>query len=173
MFALSAALIAGGGLALSVAGPAVADPPGKGGKPAASSEEVPKVPNPNADDDAYKGDNCDLAGDDHSAINGSPNENDEPDCAPVTPPPPKDLCPELPGNQETFPYANNSCIAPEAPKPVAAILPATIDDPEKLLPCGDTITADGVGRQPDVAVTRLNDADKSASNYCDPFAYEL
>ena len=60
------------------------------------------------------------------------------------------------------------------PVPVVAVQAATVPaEPVDLLPCGETITTDGKGVQPDVAVTRLNDADDTASNYCDPFPYDL
>jgi hypothetical protein len=145
--AVSTSLLALGGLALSSAGPAAAGPPPGIGN--ASTAEAPKAPNPNADDDAYKDVPCNQLPADNSD-NGSPKEQDQSDGCGQAPPP-----------------------AP-APVPVVAVQAATVPaEPVDLLPCGETITTDGKGVQPDVSLTRLNDADKTASNYCDPFPYEL
>ena len=61
------------------------------------------------------------------------------------------------------------------PEPVEIMpLAATVaPEPADLLACGETITADGKGIQPDVAVSRLVDADKALASECDPFPYEL
>jgi hypothetical protein len=149
-FAMTAALLAASGLAMtSLAGPAGAAPPAGNGPVSTATVDDPKLPNPNADDDAVK-DVC-LPATDHSAENGSPKENDQ--AEPCTPPPPP---------------------PPPAPVSVAVVEAATVPaEPVDLLPCGETITTDGKGLQPDVSLTRLNDADKTASNYCDPFPYDL
>jgi len=60
-----------------------------------------------------------------------------------------------------------------APQPVAVVQAATIAEPVDLLPCGESITTDGRGQQPDVEVTRLTDADKTSDSQCDPFPYHL
>jgi hypothetical protein len=64
---------------------------------------------------------------------------------------------------------------PHAPVPVTLTpLAATVaPEPADLLPCGATITADGKGVNPDVAVTRLTDADKATDADCEAFPYEL
>jgi hypothetical protein len=146
-FALSALLLAGSGLAVTtVAGPALAAPgsgQGNGTSQGTGGDTLPKK-----DDDAIK-DPC-VPSIDHSAANGSPKEQDN-----------SAECNEAPAP------------AP-APVPVVAVQAATVPaEPVDLLPCGETITTDGKGVHPDVSLTRLNDADKTASNYCDPFPYEL
>ncbi len=61
------------------------------------------------------------------------------------------------------------------PEPVKITpLAATVaPEPADLLPCGETITTDGKGVNPDVAVTRLTDADKASNDECTAFPYEL
>jgi hypothetical protein len=78
--------------------------------------------------------------------------------------------------QDGKPSDDNSIldeIEPAAPAPVTvtAVQAATVAP--DLLPCGGTITTDGKGVNPDVAVTRLTDADKASNNECDAFPYEL
>ena len=148
--AVSAALIALTGLALSGAGPAGAVPPAGKGPGSTTTADAPTAPNPNADDDAVK-DPC-IPATDHSAENGSPKENDEPEqcTGPPAPPP------------------------PPAPVSVAVVEAATVPPaPVDLLPCGESITTDGKGIQPDVEVSRITDADKTSDDQCDAFPYDL
>ncbi len=60
-----------------------------------------------------------------------------------------------------------------APVTTAVVQPATVQEAPDLLPCGGTISTDGKGVHPDVAVSRLVDADKSLASECDAFPYEL
>ena len=70
---------------------------------------------------------------------------------------------------------DNSVLHDDEPEPVtvAVAQAATIEPAPDLLPCGETITADGKGKTPDVSVTRLVDANLSTATDCDPFPYEL
>ena len=62
---------------------------------------------------------------------------------------------------------------PPAPVNTTAVQAATVPAQSDLLDCGETISTDGRGINPDVAVSRLVDADKSLASQCDPFPYEL
>lgn len=59
------------------------------------------------------------------------------------------------------------------PVTVAVAQAATVEPEPDLLPCGETITSDGKGVNPDVAVTRLVDADLTTTADCDALPYEL
>ena len=132
------------------AGPVSAGVPTKSGKGTTTSATSTSPSSPNKDDDAIKDPAlaCDYT--DHSAENGSPKEND----------------------------AGALCDSPVVPAP-ATVRPAplvfqapTVASDTDLLGCGETITTDGKGINPDVAVTRIADANQTGT-VCDPFPYEL
>jgi hypothetical protein len=146
-------LACAGALALATltvaAGPVSAGVPTKGGKADSTSTAASS---PNKDDDAIKdpAEACKYT--DHSFGNGK--ENDVSSCTetPVVP----DIVPPP---------------ATVRPAPLVFQAPTVASDTD-LLGCGETITTDGKGINPDVAVTRIADANQTGT-VCDPFPYEL